>query len=113
MLARLIARAQGPRLRRRWKHEEPRVAAILEHLRAGKDWTRRLLAANGRWAELEHIGTCPRRKLGDSAAPRDLRGITLRDEDLTATGGLADAVMDFAEITNVRFERCSLNNLRM
>lgn len=95
---------------RRWVNQERRIEAILEDMRRDLDWTARLLAnPELGWEELEHLGSCPQKVLGDSEAPRDLRGIVLADEDLSRVGGFADSVLDYACFQGVNFKRSSFN----
>jgi len=96
---------------RRWQGEERRVAAIVADLQSNKaDWTRNLLASDdGERRPLPFVHTCGRPKLETDAGPRDLRGITLRDVDLSGTEGLADTVLDYATFHNVRLDAASFN----
>lgn len=107
-------------LRSRWKGQEERIQLILEDLRSGKDWTLRLLADESRkWQELPGVRNCPKRNpIEGSAAPKDLRGIRLRNVACVDVEGLADSYLDYAVFKSVDFSNssmrgCSLRQSRM
>jgi hypothetical protein len=96
-------------LRERWRHEEMRVDAILADIKVGKDWTIHLLhAPDGSPKPLPYIDECRYKKIGKGAAPRDLRGVVIRNADLTNTTGLADTCLDGAILHNVHLPQASL-----
>lgn len=87
-----------------------RVAAILADLHAGRDWTIHLLASPRDGSpQLKLLETCPgrHRHQGD-AAPRDLRGLVLSDQDLHDVEGLADTCLDGCVLRNVDLTGASL-----
>lgn len=95
-------------LRARWTGEHQRIQAILDDIQDKKDWTKNLLAAEGLWGELSHIGSCRRPRLATEAAPRDLRGIFLEGVSLAESQHLADTDLDFAELRGVSLRGASL-----
>lgn len=101
--------ASKEELRARWRNEEQRIDAIVDDLRHSRDWTRHLRESESpRWGVLPHVDECRRQGPPIGAAPRDLRGIPLRDVDLPDVEGLADTVLDHASFHNVRLDRASL-----
>jgi hypothetical protein len=101
-------RADGD-LRERWTHQEKRVEAIVEDLRCGRDWTRNLLGKPAkRSGDLPFLGSCGRPSLATESAPRDLRGLVLRDVDLSGCEGLADSEMDGCIFEGVILQMASL-----
>jgi len=103
-------RQQINKLRTRWEGEDARVSAIVADLRAGRDWTKNLLAAGqGEWNDLPMLDTCPRKfRIPWDSAPRDLRGLKLSGIDLARSYRLANACMDLCEFQGVNLRGASL-----
>src|SRR5690349_9277251 len=96
-------------LRDRWNGQEARIAAIVADMRSPEpiDWTRNLVAPQP--ILFLGVGTHPR--LETDAASRDLRGICLRNADLTGTSGLADTDLAFATLENVSLGEAKMNGV--
>ena len=84
----LESRKVRAKLITRWHGEDARISAIISDLILGQDWTVNLLenAAFG-WKTLDGLETCSMNKLPSEATCRDLRGILLKDIDLTGRLG--------------------------
>jgi hypothetical protein len=96
-------------LRGRWRGEEERIAAIVEALKEGQDWTVNLGACESKNRKvLPYLDTCPSSALGHGSLPRDLRGICLNDVDLSRSQGLADSCLDYSTLNGVVLVRASL-----
>lgn len=81
----------------RWRSEEKRAGHITRDILAGQDWTRHLLENKDLgWQEIKYLSSCPKKRLDSDAAPRDLRGFTFRDIDLTGNQGLSDSCLDYS-----------------
>jgi uncharacterized protein YjbI with pentapeptide repeats len=111
----LITLLTASRLRNRWKHQEARVSTICldllkEQSHEAKDWTQHLLASHtAGWSDLRGLNTCPRAyHHRGQKAPRDLRGILLKDLDLSDCGALADTCLDYATFDGVVLHGASL-----
>jgi uncharacterized protein YjbI with pentapeptide repeats len=96
-------------LRERWRGEDYRIAAIIESVRVGDDWTQHLCEdKNSGRRELPFLDSCPKGRLESEAAPRDLRGVSLHGVDVSGSTGLADTCLDHASFDDVQLRTASL-----
>lgn len=97
-------------LKSRWKGQQFRIEAIINDIRAGKDWTKNLLESKKKgWDKLSFLSSCPTKfKIPGEAAPRDLRGLKLENIDLSNTDGLSNSCIDFCCFNRVLFDSASL-----
>lgn len=100
-------------LKKRWQGQEDRISSIIDDLQAGRDWTRNLVAKGEVWEDLPGLEGCPVERLAADYSKRDLRGLELRDVDLSGTGGLADSCLDFCEFKGVSLRGSNLRGTRM
>ncbi len=94
----------------RWVGQDDRIACIVADIRAGVDWTRNLITRPDKtWTQLPLIETCSPQFNGDGLqCVRDLRGIGLKDCDLSQTEKLAGTCLDYCCLANVDFDGSSL-----
>jgi hypothetical protein len=96
-------------LRSRWIGEEPRVKAIIADLRAGENWTHHLVAEPGGFGSaLPYVMGCDRPLLTGEIAPRDLRGLVIRNIDVIGSPVFSDTALDYSILDNVHLEGSSL-----
>lgn len=93
--------SESRRLQLRW--EPKRAEKVIGDLQSGvADWTRHLLASDADgWKALPYVDECSRGALPSEAAPRDLRGLSISDIDLSSTDRLSECLLDFSRLEGV------------